>query len=292
MAGAGGSEWTARGCLQWRGCSQPGRPQCAEAGVWPCRGAAHLGALRALAPWGLEPAAVVGASAGGLVAGALASDVPLEDMIALAREVCRHPFRSGLAQVAHALAAALPVPAPGLLTLAPMITRLLERCRRSARTVVGWRENWAVLVTELASASVRVFDRTTALVPAPGQAPVAMDAAEALQATSAFPGLLAGVHWGGELFADGGILDDVPADACFRCGVERVLAIEVADHAGALPPSLTLPDMLQRAMAMVGALSASAIAAQPGPVFTLRPVLPPGAGLLSFGLFEQVLQAG
>lgn len=262
-------------------------------------GAAHLGVLKAFDEWGLHPASIVGASAGGLVAGAIASGVTLADLTAFFAEVSRDPWAWGLTEAEHIVMDLWPRPAPGAMTMAPVIDRLLRlHAPEQNRTVACWPGEYAVLATDFGSETTLVIDNKLQ-VPGRGRAPAGpMPVEDALQATSAFPLLFSGVRYtsptGDILLQDGGLLDNVPAAICFNDGCSRVLAVDVGnDSPDPLPPALSLGGLLQRmAGLVVSRLTAYANAAPRGPVYRLAPVLPPGSSLLSFPLYADIVQSG
>ncbi|MCP2013381.1 NTE family protein [Deinococcus sp. HSC-46F16] len=63
----------------------------------------------------------------------------------------------------------------------------------------------------------------------------------ALRATTAYPGAIDPVPYGDMLLADGGILNQVPVDAAFFLGVQRVVAVDVT-----VPEPLELPGRRRR----------------------------------------------
>ncbi len=81
--------------------------------------------------------------------------------------------------------------------------------------------------------------------------------AQAIQATIAFPGVLCPVQREECLLVDGGLLNNVPVNACRKLGADRVLAVDVGIPADfplevsslSVPPG-PLPRLLQRMLAL------------------------------------------
>jgi len=58
--------------------------------------------------------------------------------------------------------------------------------------------------------------------------------ADAVRATVALPGIFTPVEWDGQLLVDGGLLDNLPADAVRQMGADVVIAVDVATDNGAV----------------------------------------------------------
>lgn len=247
-----------------------------------CLCAAELGMLQALAEWGVAPAVTVGTSGGGIIAGALGAGVPLEAIVATWRIVCAHPARYGLDEGLHlAVDLLAPSPDPGLFTLRPALDELALSAK--ARAVGEWAPGYAVVTTDVSTGEPVVLDR-------PGTDGVDMGTVDALQATSAFPGLFAGVRIGSALYQDGGLLDNVPANVADNLGADRLLVMSFDGEPSALPPTLGILHALYRSIDV--AILAAQAAPPDVPILEVRPTLPAGAWLLSFSLFEELRQAG
>lgn len=238
--------------------------------------------LQALAEWGITPAATVGCSGGGIIAGALGAGVPLDALVATWRIVCARPERYGLAEALAFVMNILELSsAPGMFTLRPALEDLVLHARASA--VGEWQPGYAVVTTDVSTGEPVVLD-------APGTDGIDMSTVDALQATSAFPGLFAGVRIGDALYQDGGLLDNVPANVAARLGAERLLVMSFGGPLGPLAAKVTAWEALYRSVDV----SVRAAQAPPPnmPMLKVRPELPAGAWLLSFSLFEQLRQAG
>lgn len=253
-------------------------------------GAAHLGVLQALDEWGYKPRVVAGASAGGLVAGGLGAGVPLADLTAFYRHVCAVPHWYELRAIAaEEYTAVRTGDRLGLASLSPMLGALSAHARPS---VGDWTPGHAVMTVDIGGANGLVTVHS-------GMGDSARwTTVAALQATSALPGLFAGVevdtdgHW--SLYQDGGLQDNLPVDAAFDLGAARVLSVNVG---GSLPmPPIARPisllEVVQRAVCYGTAKLTADTNPRRGPVLPVNPTLPHGTSLLSFRNFEGLLNAG
>jgi NTE family protein len=241
--------------------------------------AAELGVLRALAEWGVVPEVVVGTSGGGIIAGALAAGMPLEGIIVFLRGVCLFPERYLLHEAEDLWADIMlrPEEAPGVLTLRPMLQELDKHC--ATHEVMWWKPGYGVVASDVAARRPLRIGRD-----------LSMRTSDALQATSAFPGLFQGVRIGDSWLVDGGLLNNVPADYARDLGATSILAVDLGGAALAIPPTMSLFGALWRCVD-VAVAAAQRPEGTPAPL-RLRPSLPAGAWLLSFGLFDSLLQAG
>lgn len=242
--------------------------------------ATELGVLRALRDWGIRPAVVTGCSGGGIIAGALGAGVPLDAATATLRIVSARPGRYGLGDLPALAEIFREGPTPGLWNLRAALEDLLLHA--TAETVAQWAPGYGVTATGVGSGESVSFSAAGGTM----EPTIAV-----LQATSAFPFLFEGVRVpGGDLYQDGGILDNVPGDLAVRLGADRLLAVSF-DGAGA-----PVPERLGPLAVLYRCVEVAIRAAQrkpPGvPTVTLRPALPDGAWLLSFSLFDPLVQAG
>ena len=246
-------------------------------------GAAHLGVLQALEAWGLQPGVEVGSSAGGLVVGGRAAGLTTDELTAFFGAVCRDPWRYALGELVSFTRGIFSHTLLGLATLRPMLSRLLEHAPRPR--VLQWPATAAVMAVDIGSPGglVRIQGGTDF-----------GSSLDALQATSALPGLFGALRDGEHLYVDGGLQDDVPVAAARALGATAVLAVNVG---GSLPlPTLgahvSLGELVARAVAYGTATLDADANPERGPLLTLQPTLPAGAGLLSFGDFEALVAAG
>lgn len=237
-------------------------------------GAAHAGVLHALREWGVRPDIHVGTSIGGIVVGALAAGVAIEDQEAYFRDLCAHPTQF---EVRVGAAALMGGHHTALFDLSPVIEGLLRHAPH--QRVADWPDGFAVVATDLVAGTMATIRR-----------PSALTSAQALQATSALPGLFRGVEVGGRHLVDGGLLDNVPIDVAARMGVDKVIAVRVCGAHGATEGTHTAEGVLRRSLQI--ALNYAQVQPPAADVFEFAPQPPPGAGLLSLGLFDDLVAAG
>lgn len=174
------------------------------------RGLAHIGVLKVLTEVGIPIHCVAGTSAGGLIGALFAAGMSPQEMEAEALRMA-NPRR-----------------------ILPFLNRRLPfRGILSSQKVMEYLESLLGDVT---------FDR----LPIP-LAVVAVDlntgrkvilregrVADAVRATIALPGLLAPVEWGEMLLVDGGLIDNLPADAARQMGASRVVAVDISTDEGSI----------------------------------------------------------
>lgn len=200
------------------------------------RGGAHIGLLKVMDRAGIEVGAVAGTSAGGLVGGLYAAGLSGAEIEALV---------TGLAPAAMVRA-----DTSGWALLST--GRFCDALRRR----VG-EARIEDLPRPFAAVAVDLYTCREVLLM---QGPLI----EAIQATIALPGLLCPVARDGCLLVDGGVLNNVPADAARKLGAARVLAVQLglsldepapgpawgAPVFGLLPGRL--PRLLDRFLALTG----------------------------------------
>ena len=169
------------------------------------RGFAHLGVLRVLEREGLRPDLVVGTSAGALAGGLYASGMPVDAIEALAERIGWFtvfdidPVRSLLGGLGLGLAKG----------------KRMEAFLRESLIVPmqSFPTRFAAVATDLNSGETVVLNHG--------------DAALALRASSAVPGMLEPVNVGGRLLGDGQIVSPLPVAVARQLGAQRVIAVDV-----------------------------------------------------------------
>ena len=164
------------------------------------RGLAHLGVVMELLAAGVEPACVVGVSAGSIVGALVAARVPPERLHELGRTVT-------WARVSRWV---LPGHM-GLLSLKPLETML--EAEIGAKT-------FADLPIPFACGAFDVEREEFLLL---REGPVA----RAVRASCAVPGVFTPVEWNGRLLVDGGVFNNLPVRPLFDMGADYVIAVDL-----------------------------------------------------------------
>lgn len=226
------------------------------------RGFAHVGVIQVLEQSGIRPDLVVGTSAGSLVAALYASGL---DGAALER-------------------AALSMDEATLTDwMLPLVNRGLLRgdaLARYVRQAVGGRllqdmsPPLGVLATDLASGQGVLFQRG--------------DAAQAVRASSAVPGVFAPVAIAGREYVDGGLIAPVPVSQARAMGAEVVLAVDISADPQGNNASGLLGLLLQTTAIMGQSINRFELASAE---VVLRPALS-GVGSADFASRQRSIAAG
>ncbi len=243
-------------------------------------GAAHLGVLRALRAFGLDPPLLAGTSAGGLVAGTLAAGAGLDDLTAYGAAVSAHPLHYFRPEVARLALEVFPVdpapPAAGLLDPASFVAGLESLCAHGRR-LTDWRRPTVLTAVDLAERRAIAFVGPGPVEPPPAagrwRLVVGADLRVALHATMAMPGFYTPVIdvERGWCLVDGGVADTLPVDWVAALGADRVLAVDVAAAPRGLPPRVGVEWVLQNTEAYVLHTLSGLRRPQGVPVLVLRP---------------------
>jgi NTE family protein len=226
------------------------------------RGFAHVGVIQVLERNGIRPDLVVGTSAGSLVAALYASGM---DGAALER-------------------AALSMDEATLTDwMLPLLSRGMlrgEALARYVRQAVGGRllqdmsPPLGVLATDLASGQGVLFRRG--------------DAAQAVRASSAVPGVFAPVAIAGREYVDGGLVAPVPVSQTRAMGAEVVLAVDISADPQGNDASGMLGLLLQTTAIMGQSINRFELA---NAEVVLRPALS-GVGSADFASRQRSIEAG
>lgn len=227
------------------------------------RGFAHVGVIQVLEQHGIRPHLVVGTSAGSLVAALYASGMGAAEL-----------ERTAMAMEEATLTDwTMPLLGRGMLRG--------EALARYVRTEVKGRliENMpmplGILATDLASGEGVVFRRG--------------DAAQAVRASSAVPGLFIPVSIAGHDYVDGGLVAPVPVAQARAMGAEVVLAVDISsDPAGNSAQGWV--QVLLQTTAIMGQ-SINRLAMNGADVVPVRPALS-GVGSADFSSRQRSIEAG
>lgn len=190
------------------------------------RGFAHLGVMRVLEREGLRPDLVVGTSSGAIAGGLYASGMPVEEIEALAARL--EWFTVFDIDPVGTLLDGLGL---GLAKGKRLEAFLREQLRAPMQS---FPIRFAAVATDLNSGETVVLNHG--------------DAALALRASSAIPGVLEPVNVGGRLLGDGQIVSPMPVATARQLGAQVVIAVDVVypPHHSALtnPVSVLFQTML------------------------------------------------
>lgn len=176
------------------------------------RGGVHIGVLRVLEETGYRPDVVTGTSIGGVVAALVGAGWSAADMERLVGEVNFNELlqvdRSGSGLVAN-------------VALEAELRRLFgDADLRDFPVRTG------VMAADVSNGQTVLLDRGPAV--------------KAVLATTAVPGLFPPVEWDDRLLVDGGIVSNVPTQAAYVLGAERLVAVEIT---GSLDLGMALSDV-------------------------------------------------
>lgn len=226
------------------------------------RGFAHVGVLQVLEENGLRPTVVTGTSAGSLVAAMYATGMKGAELERLALGM----------EEATLTDWSLPILGRGVLRG--------DALERYVRQAVGGRtlENMAlplgILATDLQTGRGVLFRRG--------------DAAIAVRASSAVPGVFTPVLISGREYVDGGLVAPVPVSQAREMGAEVVLAVDISKGPEVGPVSGALSVLLQTFDIMGQSINRYELAKA---TVVIRPALV-GVGSADFGARAQSIAAG
>lgn len=247
------------------------------------RGLAHVGVLKVLEREGVHADVVAGASMGGLIGAAYAAGFPVR---AIEREVVNLSGRSRLLKLADWM------PTLQGLFSGKKFASYLDSVMGSDLTFDDLRRPLALAASDLATGREVVM--TTGSV------------VTAMRATMSIPGVFAPVEINGYRLADGGILNNVPADLARKLGADIVLAVDVLPffrentldeqpHVEPLEVPLVPPgarDVWQATFVAIAALTECNLK-RSKPEVVVRPALPADVTLLAgFTRAESLITAG
>ena len=253
------------------------------------RGLAHVGVIRAIQEIGIPIDAIGGTSMGAIIAGLYALNSDLENM----NEICHSAF----VQQRRMLDVTFPAVA---LTSGKRIAKSLENFFGDTQIEDLWLKYYCVS-SNLTRAEMNVHSDGPCW--------------QRIRASISLPGILPPVYHDGDLLVDGGVTNNLPVDVMRSvCGGGTVIAVDVSPKVdmrqkasfgdaisgwrilsrGVNPfaDSLDVPsiaNVLMRAT-LLGSWSAQATNAQNADLCLCPPV--GDAGLLEFGAFEGVAEAG
>ena len=170
------------------------------------RGFAHVGVIAALEAHGLRPDLIVGSSTGSIVGALYASGLRAADLKAAIARLDASAFLD------VAVPGVLFFPSPLGIVRGDGLMRYIEREARHRR-IEDFPMRFAAVATDLASGTPQIFN--------------AGDAARAVGASSAVPGLITPQRIRGRLYGDGQVSSPLPVSAARELGARIVIAVDV-----------------------------------------------------------------
>ena len=188
------------------------------------KGAAHIGAIKALEENEIKIDAVAGTSIGSIVASLYAMGYKPEKMLEIFKYFAKEIMKTDARHFAGNLKTSKSLLGYGLLS-GENIEIALRECARgkNIKTIKEVPMPIAIPTVDIVESKKYVFTNqekqenyylTDALVE------------KAVRASSSYPGVFAPCEYLGHKFVDGGILDNVPAGEVKKLGVDKVLTIK------------------------------------------------------------------
>ena len=227
------------------------------------RGFAHVGVIQVLEQHGIRPQLVVGTSAGSLVAALYASGMGAAEL-----------ERTAMAMEEATLTDwTMPLLGRGLLR-GEALARYV-RTEVKGRLIEQMPMPLGILATDLASGEGVVFRRG--------------DAAQAVRASSAVPGLFMPVLISGREYVDGGLVAPVPVAQARAMGAEVVLAVDISSDPAGNSAQGWVQVLLQTTAIMGQSINRWALSGSD--VVAVRPALS-GVGSADFSSRQHSIEAG
>lgn len=259
-------------------------------------GAAHLGVLRALRDSKLVPSAVVGTSAGGLVAASLASNVALDRLIGFSHDVAQHPqdfFRPNWrGVVGNVWDSPWTSPSTAVFNPRKFITGLAD-LSETVNNIAQWAIPCVLTSVDIAGFVSVAFSNVSSTPPTTGGPwDVVTDAPSriALQSTMAIPGVIESPRFNGRVLVDGGITDTWPMDWGHSLGYGPVVAVNVTPRPHRPSGALNILESLSRSQAYAAAASSRA-RNNHAPAFTIVPDTR-DTPFMDFHAFDRLVEIG
>ena len=227
------------------------------------RGFAHVGVIQVLEQHGIRPDLVVGTSAGSLVAAMYASG---QSAAVLEREA--------LAMDEAMLTDwTMPLFGRGMLR-GEALARYVRR-EVGGKLIEQMPLPLGILATDLGNGEGVLFRRG--------------DAAQAVRASSAVPGVFVPVTIAGRDYVDGGLVAPVPVNQARSMGAEVVIAVDISSDPQGNDANGWLKVLLQTTAIMGQSINRQTL--QASDVITVRPLLS-GVGSADFGARQRSIEAG
>ena len=231
-------------------------------GAGAARGFAHVGVLQVLDEAGIKADALVGTSAGSVVAVLYASGLSGKALEQAALGLNETALADWM----------LPWGNRGVVRGAALAKYVNEQVKGKSLQAMATRVG--VLAAQLDTGLPVLFQRG--------------DAGQAVRASSAVPGVFMPVAIAGQEYVDGGVVAPVPVSFVKQMGAQVVVAVDISSPPSATPASDTVGVMLQTLSIMGQRLNGFELK---GADVVVRPNLD-GMGAANFAVREQAIAAG
>lgn len=258
------------------------------------RGAAHVGVLKALDEAGLMPEAVAGASAGGIVAGLLASGMVISEMEKAVRHLAEYgseyldPDYTGLLEFMPQLLAGRGVSLSGMIKGNKLL-------KYFAGLTGGRHLDEAVMKLVIPAVDLK-SGRTICFTNCDNTGQVDHVRWDwegylcgIMMASASVPAIFAPRKMGQYVLVDGGVTDNLPGNLLQAAGVPTVIAVDIGGTYTA-PPDTSIMEVASHSFSIMS--SRLKECGSTGEVLLLKPSLPSGAGLLTFDKMVECMDAG
>lgn len=259
-----------------------------------CRGAAHVGVLTALKEANLTPCAVSGSSAGAIVAGLYAYGYTPDQLIKICREL-EHSGEKlidfnilGIAAAVGQLARRRPITLSGLLKgerLRSLLRQLTKGCALSQVPLPV-----CIASVDLSSGETVAFSQRKPVHPL-SNVRWEHDALlyEAIYASCCVPVIFAPPASMSGVFVDGGVTDNLPVNLLLACDAPNIMAVDISENFAPVNGEGIFEIASHSLSAMSRRLRDCTVR---GERLLIRPKLPEDAGLFTFSLMSDCIQAG
>ncbi len=259
-----------------------------------CRGAAHVGILSALQEANLTPCIVSGSSAGAIVAGLYAYGYTPEQLIKICHELERNGEKLidfnvlGMAVAVSQLARRRPITLSGLLKgerLRALLRQLTKGCLLSQVPLP-----LCITSVDLSSGETVAFSQRKPIHPL-SNVRWEHDALlyEAIYASCCVPVIFTPPRAMNGVLVDGGVTENLPVNLLLACDAPNIIAVDISENYAPVNGEGIFEIASHSLSAMSRRLRDCTVR---GERLLIRPKLPEDAGLFTFSLMSDCIEAG
>ena len=189
------------------------------------RGAAHIGAIKALQENGINIDAVAGTSAGSIVAALLGMGYTTDEMIKIFNYFSKSVMAISPKYMFNGIKEKRGIQIGGITTSYNIETAIEEAGKlKNIKSINDIKMPIAIPTTDLISDKEIIFTNCNNLKEE--QYIHNIEIGKAVRASSTFPGMYAPFDYENYQFVDGGIFDNLPVEQTKKLGVDKVIAIK------------------------------------------------------------------